>query len=112
MHYRIENLNVEYEDKQGHHETILRDICLEIRDSEFIGLLGSSGSGKTQLAQALARLNEFNGAIIKASKQTFTHDSKIYTLSVPDELMEFRSKHISYIFQEAYSYFFFFFQLF
>ena len=105
MHYRIENLNVEYKDKQGHHETILRDICLEIRDSEFIGLMGSSGSGKTQLAQALARLNEFNGAIIKASKQTFTHDSKIYTLSVPEELMEFRSKHISYIFQEAYSYF-------
>ena len=105
MQYRTDNLRVSYTNKLGNQDTILHDIHLEINNGEFIGLLGQSGSGKTQLANALARLNQFFGAEIHADKQIFTTSGQTLDLSKPTDLIEFKTKYISYIFQEAYSYF-------
>ena len=95
MQYRTDNLRVSYTNKLGIQDTILHDIHLAINNGEFIGLLGQSGSGKTQLANALARLNQFFGAEIHADKQIFTTSGQTLDLSKPADLIEFKSKYIS-----------------
>jgi peptide/nickel transport system ATP-binding protein len=51
-------LSVDYRNKPG----ILRDIFLEIRRGEIVGLVGQSGSGKSTLALAILRLLHLKGA--------------------------------------------------
>jgi len=54
-------LSVDYRNKPG----ILRDIFLEIRRGEIVGLVGQSGSGKSTLALAILRLLHLKGAKIR-----------------------------------------------
>ena len=51
-------LSVDYRNKSG----VLRDIFLEIRQGEIVGLVGQSGSGKSTLALAILRLLHLKGA--------------------------------------------------
>ncbi len=53
-------LSVDYPNKTG----VLRDVCLELREGEIVGLVGESGSGKSTIALALLRLLEHKGASI------------------------------------------------
>jgi ABC-type dipeptide/oligopeptide/nickel transport system ATPase component len=54
-------LSVDYRNKPG----ILRDIFLEIRRGEIVGLVGQSGSGKSTLALAILRLLHLKGAKVR-----------------------------------------------
>lgn len=54
-------LSVNYPNKPG----VLRDVRLEVREGEMVGLVGESGSGKSTIALALLRLLEHKGASIK-----------------------------------------------
>ncbi len=105
MHYNLKNLSVKYFDKSTNDAVILENISLQIHDGERIGLLGYSGSGKSQLAYSLARVNGFYGAILNAVDQSFNYENIHLNLNEPKELLLFRSTYIAYIFQEAYSYF-------
>ncbi len=51
--YKIENLTYYYPEAE---KAVLKNICLEIEDGEFILVAGSSGSGKSSLARVLAGL--------------------------------------------------------
>jgi peptide/nickel transport system ATP-binding protein len=54
-------LSVDYRTKSG----VLRDIFLEIRRGEIVGLVGQSGSGKSTLALAILRLLHLKGAKVR-----------------------------------------------
>ena len=54
-------LSVDYRNKSG----VLRDIFLEIRQGEIVGLVGQSGSGKSTLALAILRLLHLKGAKVR-----------------------------------------------
>jgi oligopeptide/dipeptide ABC transporter ATP-binding protein len=41
---------------EGRHQAVLRDVSLEIRAGEAVGLVGESGSGKSMTARAIDRL--------------------------------------------------------
>jgi oligopeptide/dipeptide ABC transporter ATP-binding protein len=41
---------------EGEHRVVLRDVSLEIRQGEAVGLVGESGSGKSMTARAIDRL--------------------------------------------------------
>ncbi len=41
---------------EGQHRAVLRDVCLQIRPGEAVGLVGESGSGKSMTARAIDRL--------------------------------------------------------
>ena len=54
---RIEHLNYIYDPGTAYERTALDDIGLAIRDGEFIGIIGHTGSGKSTLIQHLNGLN-------------------------------------------------------
>src|SRR5881227_3057348 len=51
------HLAVDYPAKRG----VLNDVALDLQQGEIVGLVGSSGSGKSSLALAVLRLLEFKG---------------------------------------------------
>ena len=58
MPIRIEHLSYIYGEGTSFERKALDDISLEIRDGEFIGLIGHTGSGKSTLIQHLNGLNK------------------------------------------------------
>ncbi len=54
-------LSVDYRNKPG----VLKNIALEIRRGEILGLVGESGSGKSTLALALLQLLQWKGAKVQ-----------------------------------------------
>ncbi len=56
MPIRIENLNYIYNAKTSFASSALKDISLEIRDGDFLGVIGHTGSGKSTLVNHLNAL--------------------------------------------------------
>lgn len=74
---------------------VLKGISFRVRKGEFIGIMGSSGCGKTTLLKTLGMLNPpDNGMIWYKGENT----SEIYG----DRLAEIRRTEISFIFQDYY----------
>ena len=73
----LEHLRVVLPTREGT-TTVLRDVSLRLEEGEAVGLVGSSGSGKTMTARAILRLlppgAEVDGAIRFAGRsgQTVT----------------------------------------
>ena len=55
----IQNIN-----KQFGHRPVLRDVSLEIRDGELLGLVGPNGSGKSTLLRIVVRVVSCDGGSI------------------------------------------------
>ena len=71
---------------------ILRDIGLNIRRGEAVGLLGPSGSGKSTLLMVMTGLERpDSGTVIVAGKDLRKLDE--------DELARFRGKNVGIVFQ-------------
>ncbi len=86
----LQHVNYIYETGTSRECLALCDINLEIRDGEFIGLVGHSGSGKSTLIQLL------NGLEHASSGEIFFHGQDIYD---PDYSMrELRGK-VGLVFQ-------------
>ena len=49
----IDHLNYRYSEGTAYEKHALKDVCLEIPDGQFIGLIGHTGSGKSTLIQHL-----------------------------------------------------------
>ena len=56
---RTENMSRKYviSDRRGTEIEVLKDINLEIREQEFISIMGKSGSGKTTLLKLLGLID-------------------------------------------------------
>jgi ABC-type sulfate/molybdate transport systems ATPase subunit len=46
------------------HNHVLRDVCLEVRDSELMVIVGPSGAGKTTLLNVVAGLTGYQGHVL------------------------------------------------
>ena len=60
----IDHLNYIYAEGTAYEKHALKDICLEIPDGQFIGLIGHTGSGKSTFIQHLNGLLKPSGGII------------------------------------------------
>ncbi|GII79931.1 peptide ABC transporter ATP-binding protein [Sphaerisporangium rufum] len=95
----VRNLSVTY----GNAVPAVKDVSLEVRRGEILGLAGESGSGKTTLAYAINRLHR-PPAQVTAGSVTF-HDRDGGDVDVlalpPGELRAFRWSQLSVVFQGA-----------
>jgi len=74
---------------------VLTDICVDIRDGEFVALTGRSGSGKSTLLYVLSSLDSAsNGRVIIDGYDIETIDS--------ETLYRFRNQKMGFVFQFHY----------
>lgn len=72
MGIRVEHLSYVYGEGTAFEQHALKDVSFEIRDGEFVGLIGHTGSGKSTLIQHL------NGLIKGTSGAVYFNDENIY----------------------------------
>lgn len=90
MSLRLEHVKYVYDADTANPVYATNDVSLEIRDGEFIGLMGHTGSGKSTLVQ------HFNGLIRPSSGKIYFHEHDIYAEDF--SLKELRSK-VGLVFQ-------------
>jgi oligopeptide/dipeptide ABC transporter ATP-binding protein len=90
----IRNLTVAFPTYGARSATVVRDIDLELRAGEVLGLVGESGSGKTMLARAIMRLIPSPGYIEHGSVRF--GDQDVAKLG-EEELRKMRGRDISMI---------------
>jgi oligopeptide/dipeptide ABC transporter ATP-binding protein len=89
----VRNLSVSYGATRA-----VRDVSFQLRDREFVGLLGESGSGKTTLGNAILRLLPTPGQI---SGGTIAFAGRDITTATQGELRELRWRDMSTVFQSS-----------
>jgi len=90
MSIKLEHVNYIYSPDTAYQKHALKDICLEIPQGQFVGVIGHTGSGKSTLIQHL------NG-LLKATGGTIYYEGKnIYQEGYP--LKELRSQ-VGLVFQ-------------
>jgi putative ABC transport system ATP-binding protein len=72
--------------------TVLKDVSLQVRDGELVGVVGPSGSGKSTL------LNMITGIDRPSGGQVFVTGEAVHTLS-ENELARWRGRNVGVIFQ-------------
>ncbi|MFZ5516337.1 MAG: energy-coupling factor transporter ATPase [Candidatus Zhuqueibacterota bacterium] len=90
MTIKFENISYAYDGNLPQKRHVLKNIDLEIRDGEFVGIIGPTGSGKTTLLQ------HFTGLLQPASGKIFVNGEDIWSKKYP--LNELRKK-IGLVFQ-------------
>jgi putative ABC transport system ATP-binding protein len=71
---------------------VLRGIDLQIREGEFVAIMGQSGSGKTTLLELL-------GAISRPSQGRYRFDGRYIEALGDNQLADLRASRIGFIFQ-------------
>lgn len=92
----IESLDVEYSTDKGAVRAV-RDVSLNIKEGESLGLVGESGSGKSTIALAILNYLDENGKITNG-------DIKFRDISIPntssEELRSIRGNKIAHVAQD------------
>ena len=70
---KLENVSFTYSPNTAYENHALKNINLEIREGEFIGLIGHTGSGKSTLVQ------HFNGLMKATAGAIYYNDENIYS---------------------------------
>ena len=91
---RIENLRKFYGTRESRNE-VLRGISLNIKDGDFMVILGASGSGKSTFLNVISGLEPADAGNI------FYNDRNISTMS-DSEITNFRKNTIGYVFQQYF----------
>jgi ABC-type dipeptide/oligopeptide/nickel transport system ATPase component/ABC-type dipeptide/oligopeptide/nickel transport system permease subunit len=96
----VANLAVGYPDGNGGIKQVVHDVDLKIHRGEVVGLIGESGSGKTQTAFSVMGLLPTGGRVVAGS---IIFEGKELTKATAKEYDKIRGGKISYIPQEPMS---------
>ena len=72
----FDHVDFSYTDENGDKTHVLKDISLDIKSGEVIGILGGTGSGKSSLVQLIPRLYDVEAGQVRVAG----HDVKDYDL--------------------------------
>ena len=72
----------------------LKDINLEVKDGEFVAIMGAEGSGKSTLLHILGGMDKLT------SGEYYYNDEAVHDMSM-GRLNIFRRDHVSFVFQNA-----------
>ena len=72
----FDHVDFSYTDENGDKTHVLKDITLDIKSGEVIGILGGTGSGKSSLVQLIPRLYDVEAGQVRVAG----HDVKDYDL--------------------------------
>ena len=97
---RVQNLAVGYPNGQGGIKQVVHNVNLTVNRGEVVGLIGESGSGKTQSAFAVLGLLPKGGRVVAGS---IVFDGKELVEASTKEYDKIRGGRISYIPQEPMS---------
>jgi peptide/nickel transport system permease protein len=97
---RIEGLAVGYPQADGSVSRVVDDVSLDVRRGEVHGLIGESGSGKTQTAWSVLRLLPAGGEILDGS---ICLDGEDLSTVSSAQMRDMRGGRIAYIPQEPMS---------
>jgi peptide/nickel transport system permease protein len=97
---RVKNLSVGYDQADGSVKTVVHDVSLTVRRGEVHGLIGESGSGKTQTAWSILRLLPEGGEIRGG---TIVFDGSDLASTSERQMTRIRGRRIAYIPQEPMS---------
>ncbi|RBQ22572.1 putative ABC transporter ATP-binding protein [Candidatus Methanobinarius endosymbioticus] len=75
---KVENLNKSYKLKNGEVVEALKNINLDVKEGEILGIIGMSGSGKTSLLRILRGVEPFNSGKITLDNIKVANDSNQY----------------------------------
>jgi ABC-type dipeptide/oligopeptide/nickel transport system ATPase component len=89
-------LSVDYRNKAG----VLRDVFMELRQGEVLGLVGQSGSGKSTLSLAILRLLHLKGGITRGNLSFKGQDLFAKTET---EMRSLRGREMSIVLQSPLS---------
>ena len=76
MNIKLTNVNYIYNPGTVNEKRAIRDISLEIRENEFIAIVGSTGSGKSSLIQLLNGLKMPSSGTIAYNGKIYGNDKK------------------------------------
>ncbi|MGB7876468.1 MAG: ABC transporter ATP-binding protein [Anaerolineales bacterium] len=94
---QVKDLEVRYHTREGV-LTAIRDININVRPGEIVGLVGESGCGKSTVASALMRLLPPNGEISKG--QIVLGNQDLTRLNM-EQMRQYRGRNLAMIFQDA-----------
>ena len=94
MILRMKNICKDYQ--QGREPVrVLKDVCLEVEQGEYIAIMGPSGSGKTTLMNIIGCLD------VPTSGEYILNGKPLKDLG-DDALADIRNKYIGFVFQSFY----------
>ena len=94
MILKMKNICKDYQ--QGREPVrVLKDVCLEVEQGEYIAIMGPSGSGKTTLMNIIGCLD------VPTSGEYILNGKPLKDLS-DDALADIRNKYIGFVFQSFY----------
>jgi len=89
-------LSVDYRNKTG----VLRDVFMELREGEILGLVGESGSGKSTLSLAILRLLNLRGG---TARGTLLFKGEDLFAKTETEMRSLRGREMSIVLQSPLS---------
>jgi ABC-type dipeptide/oligopeptide/nickel transport system ATPase component len=96
----IDGLVVGYDQADGTVTRVVEDVSLTVRRGEVHGLIGESGSGKTQTAWSILRLLPEGGRVVSGS---IAFEGADLAAATPKQLAGIRGRKIAYVPQEPMS---------
>jgi peptide/nickel transport system permease protein len=97
---QVDDLVVGYDQPDGTVKQVVNGVSLVVKKGEVHGLIGESGSGKTQTAWSILRLLPSGGRIVGG---TVSFDGKDLAHASEKEMTKIRGRRIAYIPQEPMS---------
>lgn len=93
MGIKIEHVSFTYNKKASNSTLALDDVSFEIKDNDFVAIVGETGSGKSTLAQT------FNALLIPDSGQVIVDDFVISHKNRKSRKLKSLRKHVGLVFQ-------------